>query len=111
MSKLTIGVIFGSRSAEHDISIVTAIASIIKPLEMSGKYNVVAIYIDKQGKWYSHPKLKEISLYTSGQIDNFLLKLSPLELRMGGKLELVSAGSLGKRKVQSIDVAFPATHG
>jgi D-alanine-D-alanine ligase len=110
MKKLNVAVIFGSRSTEHDISIVTAIASIIKPLELSGKYEVVPVYIDKQGRWYTHPRLQDIALYSSGQIDSFLAKLQPLKLRMGGKLELISGSSL-KSKVSSIDVAFPATHG
>jgi len=33
----TIAVIFGGRSAEHDVSIVTALSSIIKPLELTRK--------------------------------------------------------------------------
>ncbi len=107
MSKLTVAVIFGSRSTEHDISIVTAIASVIKPLELSGKYNVVPVYIDKQGKWYSDPLLSDINLYSSGNIEAFLSKLKPLAIRMDGKLELV----LKRKKVITIDVAFPATHG
>ena len=110
MKKLNIAVIFGSRSTEHDISIVTAISSIIKPLEISGKYNVVPVYIDKQGKWFTDPKLKQISLYSSGQIEAFLAKRQPLKLRMDGKLELISGG-LVKTKSIVIDVAFPATHG
>ena len=41
----TIAVIFGGKSAEHDVSIVTAIASVIKPLELSKKYRVEAVPI------------------------------------------------------------------
>ncbi len=107
MSKLTVAVIFGSRSTEHDISIVTAIASVIKPLELSGKYNVVPVYIDKKGKWYCDPSLSDIALYSSGDIEAFLAKLKPLAIRMDGKLELV----LKRKKVITVDVAFPATHG
>ena len=50
MNRLKVAVIFGSRSTEHDVSIVTAIASIIKPLELSALYDVYPIYIDKNGK-------------------------------------------------------------
>ncbi len=46
--KLTVAVIFGSRSAEHDVSVITALASVIKPLELSKQFNVVAIYISKE---------------------------------------------------------------
>jgi len=109
MNKLTVAVIFGSRSSEHDVSIITAISSIIKPLESSGKYQVIPVYIDKTGRWFSHPKLKDIKLYSSGDINNFLLKLKPVSIRLNGSLEM-SFGNF-KNKYQKIDVVFPATHG
>ena len=111
MSKLTVAVIFGSRSTEHDISIVTAIGSVIKPLILSAKYNVVPVYIDKQGRWYTHPKLADIALYSSGQVESFITKLRPLALRMGGQLELISGSGPKPKKIIKVDVAFPATHG
>lgn len=109
MAKLKVAVIFGSRSTEHDVSIVTAIASVIKPLELSGKYEALPIYIDKAGRWYSHPHLKDIELYTSGRIDSFLAKQKPLALRYGGGFEILSGGL--KPKSTKVDVVFPATHG
>ena len=45
----TIAVIFGGRSAEHDVSVVTALSNIIKPLELTKKYSVEAVYIAKNG--------------------------------------------------------------
>ena len=60
----TVAVFFGSRSAEHDVSIVTALASIIKPLELSKQYKVEAIYIAKDGSWHWGDKFKDISLYS-----------------------------------------------
>jgi len=45
----TIAVIFGGRSTEHDVSVVTAIASIIKPLELTKQYKVEPVYIAKDG--------------------------------------------------------------
>lgn len=109
MNKLTVGVIFGSRSTEHDVSIITAIASIIKPLELVGRYEVVPIYIDKNGKWFSDSKLSDVNLYTTGRIDTFTSKLKPLALQFNGGLELVKLGL--KPKTIKIDVVFPATHG
>ncbi len=109
MNKLKVGVIFGSRSTEHDISVVTAIASIIKPLELSGRYEVIAIYIDKKGNWYSDPKLKDINLFSSGEIDNWLKRNRPIQLGIGEGLSLIKPG-LAKKPLK-IDVVFPATHG
>jgi hypothetical protein len=50
-TKLRIGVIFGGRSAEHEVSLVSA-ASIMGALD-KGKYEIVPIGITPQGKWIS----------------------------------------------------------
>ncbi len=47
--KLRVGVIFGSRSVEHEVSIVTAL-QVIQALDR-GKYEPVPIYIAKDGRW------------------------------------------------------------
>jgi D-alanine-D-alanine ligase len=108
-----IAVIFGGRTTEHDVSIVTAISSIIKPLELTGKYNVEAIYIDKDGTWYCDAQLKDISLYSSGKIKDVLAKLKPIDLEIQDGLKLVrySGGLSNRRKVKKIDVVFPSMHG
>jgi D-alanine-D-alanine ligase len=49
--KLRIGILFGGRSGEHEVSLVSA-ASILKDIDRS-KYEVVPIGIDKQGRWLS----------------------------------------------------------
>jgi D-alanine-D-alanine ligase len=49
MTRLRVGVLFGGKSAEHEVSIVSA-SSIIKNLD-SRKYEVTPIYIDIHGKW------------------------------------------------------------
>ena len=108
----TIAVIFGSRSAEHDVSIVTAIASIIKPLELTKKYRVEAVYIAKDGSWHWDDKLKDITLFSSGKIQDFLRKDQPACVQFDGGMRLIKAsGIAGRKTVRKIDVAFPATHG
>lgn len=108
----TIAVIFGGRSAEHDVSIVTAIASIINPLELSKQYRVEAVYIAKNGAWFWDDKLKDIQLFTSGEIDRFTMRTSPASVQFNGGMTLVKTGGLAGRKQQcKIDVVFPAMHG
>ena len=46
MNKLKVGVIFGGKSTEHDVSVVSG-SSIIKNLDKS-KYEIFPIYIDKK---------------------------------------------------------------
>ena len=107
----TVAVIFGSRSAEHDVSIVTAIASIIKPLELTRKYRVEAVYIAKDGTWYWGDQLKDITLFTSGKIEGYLRRHQPVSVQLDGGLTLVQTTGLGRRRTRKIDMVFPATHG
>ena len=108
----TVAVIFGGRSAEHDVSIVTAIASIIKPLELSRKYHVEAVYIAKDGTWYWDEKLKDISLYSSGRIQDFMHKAMPASVQFDGGMTLVKASGLaGRKTIRKVDLVFPAMHG
>lgn len=111
MSMKTVAVFFGGKSTEHDVSIVTALASIIRPLELAGEYTVVPVYIAKDGAWYSDEKLKDISLYSSGKIGAYLQKLQPVSVVCGSGLVLVKKGRFGSRIVTPVDVAFPAMHG
>ena len=100
--KKTVAVFFGGRSTEHDISIITAISSIIKPLELTNKYTVVPVYITKTGSWLSDSKLTDIKTYSSGKIKDLELKAKPLSLIFDGGL------TINKKR---IDIAFPAMHG
>ena len=107
----TIAVIFGSRSTEHDVSVITALSSIIKPLELTKKYKVEAVYISKDGSWYWDDKLKDIKLFQKG-LEQFLHKTSPASVQFDGGMTLVkSSGIAGRKTVRKIDVVFPATHG
>lgn len=108
----TIAVIFGSRSAEHDISIITALAAIIKPLEATKQYKVEAVYIAKDGSWYWDEKLKDIKLYQSGEIDEFMRKAPKVQLQLDNGLTLVKSSPFaGRKQYKKVDVVFPATHG
>lgn len=108
----TVAVIFGGRSAEHDVSIVTALASIIKPLELTKKYRVEAVYIAKDGAWYWSDKLKDIGLFSSGNIQDYLQHTQPASVQFDGGMTLVKAsGIAGRKRTRKIDLVFPAMHG
>ena len=47
--KLRIGILFGGRSGEHEVSLLSA-ASILKAIDKT-KYEIVPIGITKQGRW------------------------------------------------------------
>jgi D-alanine-D-alanine ligase len=100
--KKTVAVFFGGRSTEHDISIITAISSIIKPLQLTKQYNIIPVYITKQGKWLSDPKLTDIKTYQNDTITDLITKSKPLQVAFD------SGFTINKKR---IDVAFPAMHG
>lgn len=108
----TVAVIFGGRSTEHDVSVVTALASIIKPLELSGEYHVEAVYIAKDGSWFWDQKLKDISIFQSGEIEQFMRKAPKVHLLFDNGLTLVKSSQFaGRKQYKKIDVVFPAMHG
>lgn len=108
----TIAVIFGGQSTEHDVSIVTALASVIKPLELAGDFQIEPIYISKDGSWYWDERLKDIKLYQSDEIEEFMRQAPKIHLLFDNGLTLVKSSKFaGRKQYKKIDVVFPAMHG
>lgn len=105
---MNIGVFFGSRSPEHDVSIITG-EFIISGLKKMG-YNPIPVYIDKQGRWFLDAGLAELKFFKEGAHNLNSLKSYFLDLKKSvGKMVFRSQGLFGKEIV--IDLAFPALHG
>jgi D-alanine-D-alanine ligase len=108
----TIAVIFGGKSTEHDVSVITALANVIPPLRLTGKYDVLPVYITKEGTWYADPSLGDISLFSSGKIEAILAKMPPVQLRFDDGLTFTwPRNGLRATTEKHIDLAFPAMHG
>lgn len=106
----TVAVIFGGRSAEHDVSIITALTSVIKPLELTKKYRVVPVYIAKDGRWFSDERLKDVRLYQGDDLQNFLKRTKSTGVLFDGGMKLLVPTAVGRKEV-AVDVVFPAMHG
>ncbi len=105
---MTIGVFFGSRSPEHDVSIITG-QLIISGLKKLG-YSVVPVYLDKQGRWLLGEELGELKSFTTSKIDLDKFQNYNLDLEESrGKLVFKKKGLGGK--TVTVDLAFPAFHG
>jgi D-alanine-D-alanine ligase len=105
-----IGVFFGSRSPEHDVSIITA-CLIIKTLRQMGHF-VVPVYIDKFGNWFLDEKLGDIEFFKNTKHQDALKKMPRWlldEEASREKLVFRKKGIIGK--TITIDLAFPALHG
>lgn len=110
----TIVVFFGGRSAEHDVSIITGIGSVIRPLELSGAYRVEAVYIAKDGSWHWGDEFKDITLFSSGKIQEAIAKDTPAAIQFNGTQPVLvkpGKGFAAKPRQQPVDLAFPAMHG
>lgn len=110
--KTTVGVIFGGRSVEHDVSIVTA-QQIMQAFDTE-RYEVVAVYITRDGKWYSGEPFKNIENFKENEIISYEgveeVLLSP-DVRHHGLIRNPLAGRFKKSDVIRLDVLFPAVHG
>ncbi|MEK9151477.1 MAG: D-alanine--D-alanine ligase family protein [Patescibacteria group bacterium] len=107
---MTIGVFFGSRSPEHEVSIITA-ELIVSELNKLG-HRVVPVYIDKKGQWFSDAALGNLKFFTEGDLQEKLNRLKTCSVEMNakkGKLFLHTDGIFSKPI--AIDLAFPAFHG
>jgi len=107
----TVGVFFGSRSPEHDVSIVTA-QLIIDGLKKLN-YPVVPVYINKSGNWLIGEELGNLKNFTDEGIkigDEKKYQQYFLDLEQSrGKIVFRKKGIGGKTVI--IDIAFPAFHG
>jgi D-alanine-D-alanine ligase len=105
----TIAVIFGGKSVEHDVSIITAHSPIIDTLLTMPEYNVVPIYISKAGGWYSDVSMNNIDFFRHG-LEERISKLKKIVLSFSDGFEVIKPSFLGSQKTK-IDLVFPAMHG
>jgi D-alanine-D-alanine ligase len=129
MAKTRVGVLFGGRSGEHEVSLLSA-ASVIKAIDKS-KYDVVPIGITKGGQWVTDAHAE--SLLKGEQ----KAEANPQHLRAGDPMETAGAALLAKgdsvlvppvptssslipfetsgghaaSKAIDVDVIFPVLHG
>lgn len=102
--RIRVGVIFGGRSVEHEVSLVSA-ASVINALDKS-KYEIVPIGIAHTGQWLSSGEAMKL-LKENASIDH---ETEQLILPDPRKQSLVTMN--GGTAVESrIDVVFPVVHG
>jgi D-alanine-D-alanine ligase len=103
-SKLRVAILFGGRSAEHEISLISA-RNIVAAMDKS-KYEIIAIGIDKQGRWSYD---REARLLDDGQKQVMPFDDAPLTAILPGASQS-SLIALGSARLE-IDVVFPVLHG
>lgn len=106
--KIRVGVLFGGKSAEHEISLQSA-KSIMDALDRN-KYETVLIGIDKNGEWHLRDAYQY--LLNADNPKEILLDQSQGAVALipkGDGKQLVNLSKIGH--AQSIDVVFPVLHG
>lgn len=77
MSKKNLAVFFGGISPEHEVSVITGV-QLMKHVDQE-RYNLVPVYIDKAGKWWTGPVLtstdyyKDQNLYSPQGLESFVI--------------------------------------
>ena len=99
MKKIRVGVIFGGRSGEHEVSIISA-QSVINAIDKK-KHEAIPIFINKKGQWQLGFDEKLIKGKGAGHV---YLPPDPT------KGEFVAVDKTNKAP-EKIDVAFPVLHG
>ncbi len=105
--KIRVGILFGGRSAEHEVSLQSA-KNIIDAID-TDKYDVVLIGIDKKGQWHLDEESRFLPLKERSELS---------EVQTGENLALVPGTQReqlvsisGARRLGSLDVIFPVLHG
>ena len=104
MKKLRVAILFGGKSAEHEISVISA-RNIVEAMDKK-KYEIVSIGIDKQGRWFFDEGAR--LLHKNDQAQVKFQRSNPTAVLPGGTETPMRTlrGGLGK-----VDVVFPVLHG
>ena len=106
--KICVGVFFGGKSTEHEISCISANQA-IHALD-SDKYDVLPIYISKDNEFYIGDELFDLANYSSF-ISNPSSVLEKVMIYKDGNNVKVRPMKGMFKKERTIDVAFPIVHG
>jgi D-alanine--D-alanine ligase len=108
-AKMKIGVLYGGRSGEHDVSLCSA-ASVVSALD-SNKYKVTAVGIDRDGKWYVQEKPEIVAHKDFGKILSLKKRGKWLVNHFEQKNKLHLYNIKNKNEEVVLDVVFPMLHG
>lgn len=112
MKKENIAVIFGGKSTEHDISIITGLQT-LSNVDRT-KYSVIPIYISKSGDFYTGSVLEKISTYSESLEENKEVQkafIFPRENALFTAKNTKNKSRLKIKKICDISCAIVCCHG
>ena len=110
-NKKKIAVMFGGRSPEHDVSVVTGL-QILHAID-DEKYDVFPVYVSPQGQWRVGDVLRDRANYLLDEDLKSQTRLVVLDPTPGDRARLISSKSGLFKKPEAIefDAALPCFHG
>jgi D-alanine-D-alanine ligase len=115
--KKRVAVLFGGRSSEHEISIITA-SEIIEAMDRS-RYTPIPVYLAMSGRWYTGDSLFDLSFYKSlpagfDKVQEVVLYPTPSSgglHKIAKKKGFSLFGGNDSDQLIPVDVFYPAFHG
>ena len=108
---MNVALIFGGRSPEHEVSIVTAHQV---NAALAETHDVIPIYITKDGAWLTSDKLNDLKTFTEGTLPQ-AADFDTVSVEFGTHTKFCAlprrSGFFNKKRELPIDVVFPAIHG
>ncbi len=108
MAKLRVGVVFGGKSAEHEVSLQSA-KNIVEAMDKN-RFEVVLLGIDKQGQWH----INDAGNFLQNAHDPARIALNPSEIRLAqipGQAHQPFINADNGAPLPHLDVIFPIVHG
>ncbi len=106
MNKLKVGLFFGGRSVEHEVSVLTAL-QVYENIDKE-RYEIIPIYVSKKGEFYTNRKFLDLKNYKD--IDSLLLSSTKINLARKENQGGFFTQGLFSRFIP-LDVAFLSFHG
>ena len=115
MSKLQLGVIYGSRTCEHEVSVISAL-QLMRAVDPE-RYDVIPIYISMRGEWFSGDALLDMKTYSSFDENAKGIMRVQLDVTAGSGVLTTTEPAKGlfkqekQRTVARLDCVIPVMHG
>ena len=107
-NRLRVAVLFGGRSVEHEISVISALQLMLAV--DPAKFDLIPVYITPNGSWYIGAALLERSFYAKA-LENLAQLEEVTLLPKPGVGGLTRLGARGLSSVIEVDLFLPAFHG
>ena len=106
--KIKVGVLYGGKTTEHEVSIITAVQAM--GFLNEEKYEVIPMYLTKENELYTGAPLKEMDVYKEQDLLKRYCK-NVVCYNKNGVLTLQNKNGIFKRTIAEVDIVIPCVHG